>query len=62
LLAAAASVLNNFGGGVFMCVWFGAVVPVCRLLPCWDFEFVNTGIGGGERSVGAALTRSNAVS
>ena len=62
LLAAAASVLNDVGGGVFICVWFGTVVPVCRLLPCWDFVCVNTGVGGGEKSAGVALTSSNAMS
>jgi hypothetical protein len=62
LLSAAASILNGFGGGDFMSVWFGAVIPVCRLLPCWDFVCINTGIGGGERSIGAAFIRSNAMS
>ena len=61
LLAAAADILNDFRGGVFMCVWIGTVIHVCRLLPCWDFVCFSSSIGGGE-STGVALTRSNAMS
>lgn len=50
------------GGGVCMYILCSGAARVSEIIPCWVFEFVNTGAGGGERSDGRKPTSPNAVS
>jgi hypothetical protein len=61
-LAVVGDGIEGCGGGDCMFISFGVVELESMISRCSVFVYVNTGVGGGEKSGGVAHTRSNAVS